>query len=95
MTSEEREEALERAARLEREDLESMLSIPSGRRFLWRLIETSGAFGASYSPDTHAMAFTEGRRSVGLEMMVRIQTALPNRWLEMLGEVMTDRAAKR
>lgn len=72
-----------------------MLSLPSGRRFVWRIIEASGAFGASYSPDTHAMAFTEGRRSVGLEMMLRIQTALPNRWLEMLGEVMQDRAAKR
>lgn len=94
-TPEQREDALERQQRLEQEDLESVLSIAPGRRLLWSLIERSGAFGASYSPDTHEMAYTEGRRSTGLELLLRIQQRTPNRWLEMLSETMEARAAKQ
>lgn len=92
---EERDDAVERQARLDREDLETLLVLPSGRRFLWTLLERTGVFGASYSPDTHAMAFTEGRRSVGLELMLRLQRETPNRWVEMLGEVMQARAEQK
>ena len=94
-TPEQREDALARQQRLEQEDLSTVLSVPAGRRLLWNLIERSGAFGASYSPDTHEMAYSEGRRSTGLELMLRIQQRTPNRWLEMLGEAMEALASKQ
>lgn len=89
------EAAMEARLRREQQDLESILCLPQGRRMVWVIIERSGVFGASYSPDTHAMAFTEGRRSVGLELMTFIQERLPNRWLEMIGETQSERAGTR
>lgn len=94
-TPEQREDALARQQRLEQEDLSTVLSVPAGRRLLWSLIERSGAFMSSYSPDTHDTAYSEGRRSTGLELMLRIQQRTPNRWLEMLGEAMEALASKQ
>jgi hypothetical protein len=88
VVDEDRHEARQRRAR---EDLEAVLSIPAGRRLLFALIESAGAFDSSFSVEAMAMAYAEGRRSVGLELMARIQNVAPNRWVDTLGEALEDR----
>ena len=49
------------------EDLRALLSIREGARFFARLLAACGVFRLSYTPgDTHATAFAEGQRNIGL-----------------------------
>jgi hypothetical protein len=59
----------------EKNDLLKILSIPEGRRFLWKLLDQSGVFRTVFNTDTHAMAFNEGWRSMGLSILNDITSA--------------------
>jgi hypothetical protein len=70
------------------EDLRHVLAEPQGRRLLWRLIDSAGTFGASYAGEPQATAFNEGRRSVGIALMLEAQRVAQARYVQMLQEVM-------
>lgn len=77
------------AARLKREqdDLRAVLSTPEGRRWLWRVLEATAAFRASYDPDNPIrMGFSEGRRSVGLWLLAELQHAAPEAFASLIAE---------
>lgn len=78
----------DRGYRLVVEDLQALLSTPVGRRVLWRLIERTGLFGSSFSESATTAAYSEGRRSVGIELMDWVQREAPNRWIEMVQEAL-------
>lgn len=66
------------AAKQQREltDLRAVLALPEGRRWLWRVLEQTAAFRASYDPESPIrMAFAEGRRSTGLWLLAEISQA--------------------
>lgn len=52
---------------IDKPDKLTLMAIPAFRRFMLTLIETTGIYECSGSEDR--MAFREGRRSVGLEML--------------------------
>lgn len=57
------------------EDLEDVLLNASGRRFVWRLIEESGAFGDPYvKGDPMATARETGRKSMGVGLYAEVMT---------------------
>lgn len=75
--------------RLQRQDEEALLAVlatPDGRRVLWAELGEAGVFRATFSTDPIAMAYNEGRRSRGLEMLDRILDLAPHRYLEMMRE---------
>lgn len=45
-----------------------LLGTPEGRMIMDALLQQTGAFQSSYTGDTHASAYIEGRRSIGLEL---------------------------
>lgn len=93
MSASEVEKNKEIARLTEEADLASVLSTPQGRRFMWRVIDgKAGALNGSFSSDPLAMAFAEGRRSVGLMLVQEIQALYPERYVEMLQERMRDLA---
>lgn len=78
------------------DDLLAALSVPSGRRLLWRLLDRGAeVYGQSFVPgDPLATAFQEGRRSVGLALMRELQRLSPEKYCEMVSEALSaDRAA--
>ena len=80
-------------------DLVSTMATEQGRRLLWELIETrcgSGFAGLKFHGEaTHAAAFSEGRRSVGAELMAECQRVAPPDYVRMLSEAVSRREAMR
>ena len=57
----------EKLYRQDLEDLRALLSTREGARFFARLLAACGVFRLSYTPgDTHATAFAEGQKNIGL-----------------------------
>lgn len=65
-------------------DLDSLMALPAGRRFLWRLLTQSGVFRSSFSSDPLVMAMNEGQRNVGLRVVGDIMAACPEKYIEMM-----------
>lgn len=83
----ERREAVAREQRTK--DLRELLSLPAGRRLLWWLINGQcGLHSGSFSSDALLMAYHEGRRSIGREVMQESQAADRDGYLLMLSEHM-------
>lgn len=69
-------------------DLREVMSLPEGRRFLWRLIHhDAGLCERTYEGEaTHASAYGEGKRSVGIALQVELTEGLPVQYLLMMQE---------
>lgn len=77
------------AARQQRDlaDLRAVLALAEGRRWIWRVLEQTAAFRASYDPDSPLrMAFAEGRRSTGLWLLAELQQAAPEAFASLIAE---------
>ena len=67
-------------------DVEHILSLPSGKRFLWRILETSGIHTPAYSADGRDLAYREGRRSLGLDILGWLGAVQPDALIRILTE---------
>lgn len=65
-------------------DVKELMSRPWGRRVAWRL--TQGLFRSGWASDAHRMAFLNGQREYGLEILTDIQTIAPEECGLMLKE---------
>lgn len=74
------------AEEIERTDAKTVLGTPEGRRWVWALFEMCGVWSSSYESDALGMAYTGGRRDVGLEVMRRLQRLLPGEYNLMVVE---------
>lgn len=85
----------EEKRKLEQQDIRAVMSTAEGRRLLWGIIERmAGTFIGTFSGEALGSAFNEGRRAVGLELMVRMQTASAADYLRALNEALTEREAE-
>lgn len=88
LSSEEQQKRLREREALERRryetDLKAVMGTPTGRRFVWRVIQGfCGSFGKSFNGNTETTIYREGRRAVGVELMEEIQRLAPHLWVEM------------
>lgn len=84
----EREEA-RRKARVQQaeDDIRWLMAQPQGRRFVERLMETSGVFHGSFvAGAADRTAFNEGRRSVGNQVFGEVIALCPERYVQLLQE---------
>ena len=66
-------------------DVEAVLNLPAGRRFYKRMLALSNALGASYTyGDTHATAFNEGLRRMGISLLSDAGQSCPELLQELL-----------
>lgn len=90
---EEKREA-DAAKRLAREqeiaDLKWLMSSKRGRRIMWRLLEMSGPFRATFSTNSMTMAFNEGNRNLGNRLLNEVMTLCPEMFPVMLKEQKDD-----
>lgn len=81
------DEAQEKAARLAVEQLKgdarAVMASHEGRRFVWYLLEQFGIYRTSYSREALAMAYNEGRRSAGLQLMDIVSIYCPEQYVKM------------
>lgn len=57
------------AAQVESEDWQWLMDQKQGRRIVWRLLERAAVYQPTFDSDAMAMAFKEGRRSLGVELL--------------------------
>jgi len=69
-----------------RMDMRQFMGTLGGRRLAWQLLGSFGLFRTSYSPEPGAMAFAEGRRSAGLELLALIDQHCPEQYEQMRRE---------
>jgi hypothetical protein len=67
-------------------DLMWQMSGQKGRRVVRHILGTSYVMSPSFNLNALQMAFNEGRRSVGLEMLAVIEHRCPEEYLTMLNE---------
>jgi len=67
-------------------DTRAVMGTPEGRGFVWRLLGKAGIYHSSFSSDALAMAYNEGRRNFGLELMNRLTTYCPEQYAKMKPE---------
>lgn len=67
-------------------DVRNLMGTAAGRRVVWYLLEQFGIFRTSYSSEALAMAFSEGRRSAGLEVMALVCAFCPEQYDKMARE---------
>lgn len=58
----------------------------AGRRYIWDRLSAAHIFTSSFSPDALAMAFAEGERNIGLQLLNDIMLACPDHFLLMMRE---------
>ena len=69
----------EKLRRQDMDDIRALLSTREGARFFARLLAACGVFRLSYTPgDTHATAFAEGQKNIGLMFYSDLLEAEPN-----------------
>lgn len=76
-------EALERR-RKEVEDLRWLLANPQGRRIAARMLSETGVFRSSFNHSGSLMAFSEGKRQIGLWLTAELLEASPDGYFKIL-----------
>ncbi len=63
--------------------LRKLMSDPEGRMWVWDLLIMTGFSRASFSTDPLTMAFNEGRRNIGLQIIGEINALSPELYVKM------------
>lgn len=72
--------------RKELEDLRWLLGHPQGRRVIGRLLDEAGVFRSSFNHSGSVMAFSEGRRHMGLFITSELLEANADGYMKVLKE---------
>jgi hypothetical protein len=72
--------------RKELEDLRWLLGHPQGRRIISRMLEEAGVFRSSFNHSGSVMAFSEGKRHIGLFLTAELLEAAPDGYMKVLKE---------
>lgn len=72
--------------RKELEDLRWLLGHPQGRRIVTRLLEEAGVYRSSFNHSGSVMAFSEGKRHMGLFLTSELLEASADGYMKVLKE---------
>lgn len=61
-------------------DLQDLMALPAGRRFMWRLLAACGVFRPSYQGDAERAIYNEGRRGIGIPLLADIVEHCPGKF---------------
>lgn len=67
-------------------DIRTLLSNASGRRFMWRLLEKCAVFESVFSDKSSTMAYLSGQQDLGHFLMSEIVNADENLLLKLMKE---------
>ena len=70
------------------DDLKAVMCIPSGRRFVWSLLDNAQVFQTAFAGEqTHYTAFNEGKKYQGTLLFAQLQEVCPDLYLRMISEM--------
>lgn len=70
-----------------RDALQDLLKTPPGRNWMWNVLSEADIFRTSFvAGDSHASAFNEGKRALGLRLLADIQRLAPDAFFLMSRE---------
>lgn len=72
------------------EDLRFIMGSASGRRFVWRILETAGLYRSSFTGNSETF-FREGMRNIGLQLVGQIHSVCPDQYAIMVKESQLDK----
>ena len=72
-------------------DLISLLNLPEGKRFIWKLLSRCGIFESSFNHSGSIMYFNEGKRQIGLQLLSEITDHYPEAMINMMTENKTEK----
>ena len=72
-------------------DVKWLMSSKRGRRIMWRLLDLSGPFRLSFDPNAMKMAFNEGNRNLGNQLLNEVMNLCPEMYPVMVKEQQHDR----
>lgn len=72
--------------RQQEDDIRWLMSFPSGRRIVWRLLDRAGIYRSTFHTSGSVMAHNEGKRDMGLFLLAELHAITPTAYLEMLTE---------
>lgn len=70
-------------------DLNKIMTIPEGRRFLWYALGLGGVYTSSFTGNSETF-YLEGRRSVSLNLIADLNEADPRHYIKLLQENQND-----
>jgi hypothetical protein len=76
-------------------DLQKVLKVPEGRRFVYKMLSECGVFKASFSLNSMQTAFQEGKRDIGLALLRDLDEAEPQAYSQMLREHFSELKSKK
>ncbi|MGA2937306.1 MAG: hypothetical protein ABSF52_09440 [Syntrophobacteraceae bacterium] len=71
---------------LKKAALRGLMGAPEGRMWMWDLLTMCGVYHSSFSVEALAMAFNEGRRTVGNFLIGEINRLSPELYMKMAVE---------
>lgn len=80
--------------RREIRDFRKLLRQPEFRRFCWRKLAETGIFRASFNLNTKLEDFQEGRRDIGLALLLELNEADGNAFAQMQREAVSEALSK-
>lgn len=75
----------------EASDIKWLMSSPRGRRLMRRLLAMAGPTRLSFDTNAMRMAFNEGRRNLGLQLLDEVMELCPEMYTVMEKEFRDDR----
>jgi len=81
-----RDERDRRDRETDKDVIESLMSHPSGRRWVWLQLEHAQMFLGDENVDPYRMAFDKGRRNTGLKLLKSVQGYAPREYVTMVEE---------
>ena len=76
-------------------DLRKVLSSVEGRRIIWDLLSDCGVFCGSFNTNNAAMSFQEGRRDIGLKLIIALNRADKNAFARLQSEYLSEALKKK
>jgi hypothetical protein len=86
------EARIKRKSSLEEEDLRKVMSLPEGRRTMWRILCNTGMRRSSFTGNSETY-FREGERNVGLRLQQELERIAFEDYVLMLKEARTQESA--
>ena len=82
--------AAQRAAKIVEDErrlvILNLMSSPAGRNYVFDSLTRCHCFSTSYSPSALAMAFAEGERNIGLQLLTDVMRFAPDQYIQMTRE---------
>lgn len=75
---------IDKLRRDELDDVKNVMGTASGRRLVWRILEQTRIFGATFNTDPMLMSHSEGQRNIGLFLFSDVMEACPEKYLTMV-----------